>query len=118
MGMSFTNNRKPALVRNMLINRRILDNQKESFRPVHAGHPEIPHKPKKSSPVETNGDGHGQQNGKHSPDDEMVVDESKGTKRALPDDESPPFKKAKIIGSADDDVVVVEDAGGAIVIDD
>lgn len=101
----------------MLTDRRILDNQKESFRPVHAGHPEIPHKTKKSSPAETNGNGHGQQNGKHSLDDE-VVEESKGTKRALPDDESPPFKKAKIINSTDDDVVVVEDAGGAIVIDD
>ncbi|KAM0520108.1 hypothetical protein ACHAPE_003383 [Trichoderma viride] len=96
----------------------ILDSQKESFRPVHAGRPEIPHKPQKSSPVETNGNGHGQQNGKHSLDDEMVVEEPKGTKRALPDDESPPFKKAKVISSADDEVVVVEDAGGAIVIDD
>lgn len=115
--MNLTNNRKSAIVRKMLIDRRILDNQKESFRPVHAGRPEIPHKPKKSSPAETNGNGHSQQNGKHSLDD-VVMEESKGTKRALPDDESPPFKKAKIIGSTDDDVVVVEDAGGAIVIDD
>lgn len=115
--MNITKNRKSVVVRKMLINRRILDNQKESFRPVHAGRPEIPHKPKKSSPAETNGNGHSQQNGKHSLDDE-VVEESKGIKRALPDAESPPFKKAKIISSADDDVVVVEDAGGAIVIDD
>lgn len=116
--MNLTSNRKSGFTRKMLTDGRILDNQKESFRPVHAGHPEIPHKPKKSSPVETNGNGHGQQNGKHSLDDEMVVEETKGTKRALPDDESPPFKKAKMISSADDDVVVVEDAGGAIVIDD
>ncbi|KAJ4860889.1 thiF family domain-containing protein [Trichoderma breve] len=94
----------------------ILDNQRESFRTVHAGRPEIPHKTQKSSPVETNGNGHGQQNGKHSLEDEMV-EESKGTKRPLPDDGSPPFKKAKLVGPADD-VVVVEDAGGAIVIDD
>ncbi|KAK0766039.1 hypothetical protein N5P37_001981 [Trichoderma harzianum] len=94
----------------------ILDNQRESFRTVHAGRPEIPHKTQKSSPVETNGNSHGQQNGKHSLEDE-VVEESKGTKRPLPDDSSPPFKKAKLVGSADD-VVVVEDAGGAIVIDD
>ncbi|UKZ77267.1 hypothetical protein TrVFT333_004987 [Trichoderma virens FT-333] len=94
----------------------ILDNQRESFRTVHAGRPEIPHRPQKSSPVETNGNGHGQQNGKHSLDDEMS-EESKGIKRPLPDADSPPFKKAKIVGSADD-VVVVEDAGGAIVIDD
>ncbi|KAK4083472.1 uncharacterized protein Triagg1_1134 [Trichoderma aggressivum f. europaeum] len=94
----------------------ILDNQRESFRTVHAGRPEIPHKTQKTSPVETNGNGHGQQNGKHSLEDE-VVEESKGTKRPLPDDGSPPFKKAKLVGSADD-VVVVEDAGGAIVIDD
>lgn len=102
----------------MLTDGRILDTQKESFRPVHAGRPEIPHKPKKPPPVETNGNGHGQQNGKHSLDDAMVVEESKGTKRALPDDESPPFKKAKMISSVDEEVVVVEDAGGAIVIDD
>lgn len=117
--MNLTNNRKSVLVKKMLTDGRILDNQKESFRPVHAGRPEIPHKPKKSSPAETNGNGHGhgQQNGKHSLDDE-VMEESKGTKRALADDESPPFKKVKIISSADDDIVVVEDAGGAIVIDD
>ncbi|KAH0528455.1 hypothetical protein TsFJ059_003322 [Trichoderma semiorbis] len=94
----------------------ILDNQRESFRTVHAGRPEIPHKTHKSSTVETNGNSHGQQNGKHSLEDE-VVEESKGTKRPLPGDGSPPFKKAKLVGSADD-VVVVEDAGGAIVIDD
>lgn len=99
-----------------LIECSILDNQRESFRTVHAGRPEIPHKTQKSSPVETNGNSHGQQNGKHSLEDE-VVEESKGTKRPLPDDSSPPFKKAKLVGSADD-VVVVEDAGGAIVIDD
>ncbi|KAL6696004.1 hypothetical protein J3F84DRAFT_320994 [Trichoderma pleuroticola] len=95
----------------------ILDNQRESFRTVHAGRPEIPHKTQKSSPVETNGNSHGQQNGKHLLEDEVVVEESKGIKRPLPDDSSPPFKKAKLVGSADD-VVVVEDAGGAIVIDD
>lgn len=100
-----------------LIGCSILDDQKESFRTVHAGRPEIPHKPRKSSPVETNGNGHGHQNGKHSLDDEVVVEESKGVKRPLPDDDSPPFKKAKIVDSADD-VVIVEDAGGAIVIDD
>ncbi|KAL7798192.1 hypothetical protein V8C37DRAFT_248117 [Trichoderma ceciliae] len=94
----------------------ILDNQRESFRTVHAGRPEIPHKPEKPSPVETNGNSHGQQNGKHSLDDE-VVEVSQGIKRPLPDDDSPPFKKVKVISSADD-VVVVEDAGGAIVIDD
>ncbi|RFU81322.1 ubiquitin-like 1-activating enzyme e1 b [Trichoderma arundinaceum] len=94
----------------------ILDNQKESFRTVHAGRPEIPHKLQKSSPAETNGNGHGPQNGKHSLDDELV-EEPKGIKRPVPDDDSPPFKKAKIVSSADD-VVVVEDAGGAIVIDD
>lgn len=116
--MNLMNNRKYVLARKMLTDGRILDNQKESFRPVHAGRPEIPHKPTKSSPVETNGNGHGQQNGKHSLDDEMVVEESKGTKRALADDESPPFKKAKVISSTDDDLIVVEDAGGAIVIDD
>lgn len=99
-----------------LIDCSILDDQRESFRTVHAGRPEIPHKPEKPSPVKTNGNSHGQQNGKHSLDDE-VVEESKGIKRSLPDDDSPPYKKAKIVSSADD-VVIVEEAGGAIVIDD
>ncbi|KAL7941661.1 hypothetical protein V8C42DRAFT_174207 [Trichoderma barbatum] len=94
----------------------ILDNQRESFRTVHAGRPEIPHRPEKSSLAETNGNGHGQQNGKHSLDVD-VMEDPKGIKRPLPDEESPPFKKAKIVGSTDE-VVVVEDAGGAIVIDD
>jgi ubiquitin-like 1-activating enzyme E1 B len=108
--------RKPVVTGQKLIGRSILDSQKESFRTVHAGRPEIPHKPKQYSSPETNGNGHGQQNGKHSLDVE-VVEESKGIKRGFPDDESPPFKKAKIANSADD-VVIVEDAGGAIVIDD
>lgn len=98
------------------MDRSILDNQKESFRTVHAGRPEIPHKPQKASPVESDGDSHGQPNGKHSLDEE-VVEEPKGAKRPPPDDESPPLKRAKV-DSSDDDVVVVEDAGGAIVIDD
>ncbi|KAH6606710.1 hypothetical protein Trco_005863 [Trichoderma cornu-damae] len=102
----------------MDIQNGILDNQKESFRTVHAGRPEIPHKPQRSSPAETNGNNHGQQNGKHSLDDEAVGDiKGIGIKRPLPDDDSPPFKKAKIVSSADE-VVIVEDAGGAIVIDD
>ncbi|EGR48605.1 uncharacterized protein TRIREDRAFT_61945 [Trichoderma reesei QM6a] len=95
----------------------ILDDQKESFRTVHAGRPEIPHKPQKPSAVEADGESHGQPNGKHTLDEEVVVEEPKGAKRPPPDDESPPLKRAKV-ASSDDDVVVVEDAGGAIVIDD
>ncbi|KAI9158580.1 Ubiquitin-activating enzyme E1-like [Paramyrothecium foliicola] len=76
--------------------------------------PQLPRKPKKSEPLETNG--HGQQNGKHSLDagDEP---EPKGVKRARLDDSEQPAKKAKLETSSED-VVVVEDSGGAIVIDD
>ena len=100
-----------------LTDRSILEDQKTSFRTVHAGRPDIPQKPQKPSPVEADGGSHGQTNGKHSLDEE-VAEEPKGAKSPPPDDESPPLKRAKVASSADDDVVVVEDAGGAIVIDD
>ncbi|KAK5997219.1 Ubiquitin-activating enzyme E1-like [Cladobotryum mycophilum] len=97
----------------------IIDNETKTFKTVVAGRPEIPQKPAKPAPVETNGHDqqNGQQPGKHSLDEEPEL-VSKGVKRPHADDDSHPLKKAKIASTVSDDVVVVEDAGGAIVIDD
>lgn len=84
------------------------------FQSSSAEHPEIPRKPKKAAPAETNGAA--DQNG-----DDVVeeVGAPKGVKRTRPDDDGgQPLKKARMTDSAGDDIVVIEDAGGAIVIGD
>ncbi|KAK1983019.1 ThiF family protein [Colletotrichum cereale] len=78
--------------------------------------PEIPRKPKKEAPKESNGTG--EQNGKPTVD---VEGESNNLKRPRSDDGDEPIeaKKAKVAPTSNDDVVVVDDStGGAIVIDD
>lgn len=86
----------------------------KSYKAAFEDRPEIPRRPKKSAPIETNGNG--VQNGKH-PLEGAAEPEAKSLKRSNPEDGDQPTKKAKIAPAADD-VVVVEDAGGAIVIDD
>ncbi|KAK2004263.1 ThiF family protein [Colletotrichum falcatum] len=78
--------------------------------------PEIPRKPKKQDPTESNG--LGEQNGKPAV---AVEGEANSLKRPRSDDGDEPIeaKKAKVATTSDDDVVVVDDStGGAIVIDD
>ncbi|KAK2016295.1 ThiF family protein [Colletotrichum eremochloae] len=78
--------------------------------------PEIPRKPKKEAPTESNGTG--EQNGKPAVD---VEGESNNLKRPRSDDGEEPIeaKKAKVATTSNEDVVVVDDStGGAIIIDD
>ncbi|KAH8706521.1 hypothetical protein BGZ61DRAFT_222642 [Ilyonectria robusta] len=93
-----------------------LDADKKPIEATFTDTPQIPRKPKKVQPVETNGTG--QQNGQATADTDAVVEvEPKSLKRSHPDDVGQPLKKVKIAESSAE-VVVVEDAGGAIVIDD
>lgn len=95
---------------------RNLDADKKPIEVTFTDTPQIPRKPKKVQPVETNGTG--QQNGQPTADADAVVEvEPKSLKRSHPDDVEQPLKKVKIAESSAE-VVVVEDAGGAIVIDD
>ncbi|OHF02378.1 ThiF family protein [Colletotrichum orchidophilum] len=79
--------------------------------------PEIPHKPKKEAPAESNG--LSEQNGKPAVE---ASEELANLKRPRPDDGDEPIqaKKAKVVATtSSDDVVLVDDStGGAIVIDD
>ncbi|KAF7543048.1 hypothetical protein G7Z17_g11062 [Cylindrodendrum hubeiense] len=94
----------------------IIDADKTPIETKFTDTPQIPRKPKKPQPAETNGNG--QQNGQHSADADVIIEvEPKNLKRPHPDDAEQPLKKAKIAESKPE-VVVVEDAGGAIVIDD
>ncbi|RDA83797.1 hypothetical protein CP532_4616 [Ophiocordyceps camponoti-leonardi (nom. inval.)] len=72
---------------------------------------DVPRKPAKSVPPGSHGDT------QPDADDDLAVSELKGVKRALPEDDSQPTKRAK---TADPkaDVVVVDDTDGAIVIVD
>lgn len=77
--------------------------------------PQIPRKPSKPAPAETNGNGvHADSNGTSE------GNATQGHKRSRSGDDGQPPKKARLgePAPADDDVVLVEDAGGAIVIDD
>ena len=98
-----------------LTNPSSLDSEEGPIKASFKEPPELPRKPKKPEPAETNGNA--QENGKHSLDTDDQP-ESKGVKRPRPEDDEHPAKKAKLAASSDDDVVVVDDAGGAIVIDD
>ncbi|GKT87752.1 LOW QUALITY PROTEIN: thiF family protein [Colletotrichum tofieldiae] len=77
--------------------------------------PEIPRKPKKETPAESNGAS--EQNGKPTVD---VEGESTNLKRPRSDDGDEPMeaKKAKVAPTSNDVVVVDDSTGGAIVIDD
>jgi ubiquitin-like 1-activating enzyme E1 B len=84
------------------------------FKSSSAEPPEIPRKPKKAAPAETNGAA--DQNGDDAVEEVGVP---KGVKRTRPDDDGgQPLKKAKMAESAGDDIVIIEDAAGAIVIGD
>lgn len=84
--------------------------------------PEIPRKPKKMLPPETNGTAATTTNGKHPAAKEL--DTVASLKRARRDDADSdiPAKKAKTSGgppTTDGDVVVVDDpSGGVIIVDD
>jgi ubiquitin-like 1-activating enzyme E1 B len=89
----------------------------EDKKPIEAAFsdtPNIPRRPKKPQPVESNGNG--EINGK------AANAEPKGVKRPHADDGNPPLKKLKISDSSTEIVDVDEDQdrvnGGAIVIDD
>ncbi|GKT56333.1 ThiF family protein [Colletotrichum tofieldiae] len=77
--------------------------------------PEIPRKPKKETPAESNGAS--EQNGKPTVE---VEGESTNLKRPRSDDGDEPMeaKKAKVAPTSNDVVVVDDSTGGAIVIDD
>ncbi|EQL04158.1 Molybdenum cofactor biosynthesis, MoeB [Ophiocordyceps sinensis CO18] len=98
----------------VIIQEGITDSDEKPVKASFIDRPEIPRKPKKPAQTEANGDGH--LNGKHSLD-AAPEPERKGTKRSLPDEGGQPTKKARMADSTND-VVIVEDAGGAIVIDD
>lgn len=90
---------------------RTLEATEKPYKAVVADKPDIPRKPKKATPPETNGGS--KANG-------IVHDEAtRGVKRSNDDGEEQPLKKFKTARTeTEDDVVLVEDGGGAIVIDD
>ncbi|RDA94834.1 hypothetical protein CP533_4331 [Ophiocordyceps camponoti-saundersi (nom. inval.)] len=75
-----------------------------------AGPIDIPRKPVKSAPAEAHG------KNQHGGDDDLAVSEPKGVKRALPENDSQPTKKAKTADTKAE-VVVIDDADGSILID-
>ncbi|XWX01853.1 hypothetical protein V2A60_009882 [Cordyceps javanica] len=89
---------------------RTLEEAEKPYKAIGEGKHNIARKPKKTTPIETNGT--------IKANGTAHVETTKGVKRPNDDSELQPLKKAKIAGTEQDDVVLVEDAGGAIVIDD
>ncbi|KAF5008725.1 hypothetical protein FDECE_5012 [Fusarium decemcellulare] len=87
-----------------------LEADKKPVEATFTEQPQIPRKPKKSQPTESNGND--KLNG-----DAVVVIQPKGVKRLHAEDGGQPLKKAKLAESGPE-VVDVEESGGAIVIDD
>lgn len=112
-GYDFLNRDRQKKTHGKLTASRSFGEDEPPFKSSSAEHPEIPRKPKKAAPAETNGAA--DQNGDDAVEE---VGATKGVKRTRPDDGGQPLKKAKMAESAGDDIVIIEDAGGAIVIGD